>query len=276
MPYEIQKSIKPRGWFVIKKSTGEKIHNKVHKTKKEAMAHLTALNTNINDYQGEGLFGDIKDNILGRFSGARNDYPPKVRKLLSKIGLMKIKNIVIYRTPVQSFVKRFLNILSFGAFQKKLQQRGFDEVFHLYIRVDLMDFYGNQLSIRVEKNHVINISVWDTGNDEVKNKMNLIMPNATWNKMGGLTLNDFLNNAKQAMGDKYFKYSAFNNNNCQTYILNLLQANGILDLNPQAKSFIYQDMGTLGQEIGITSGIAQGLTNIAGIGDTLIYGKGLF
>ena len=276
MPYSIQKSTKPRGWWVIKTDTNEKLHKKIHKTKREALQHLKALKMHVkHDDIGEGLFGDIKDNILGRISGFRNDYKPSIRKLLSKIGFMKIKNIVLYRQPVQLFVKKFLNILSLGSFQNQLQKRGFDEVFHLYARIDLNDYLGNQLSIRIEKNHVINISVWNS-NDEVKNKMNLLMPNETWNKIGGLTLNQFLDNTKKLMGDKYFKYSAFWGNNCQNFILSMLQANYILDINPQAKNFIYQDIGTLGNEIGIAGTVSQKLTDIASIGDTLIYGKGFY
>jgi len=154
---------------------------------------------------------------------------------------------------------------------------GFDEVFHLYIRVDLNNpnVPNGVTSIRVEKNHVINISLWNPSKDEVPNKMNLVMPNEFWNSIGGLTLRQFLLNAQNVMGQNYFTYDAFTNN-CQVYIYQLLQQNKILDINPQAKTFIFQDVSTLANELKGTSSIASKLTNLASIGDTLIYGQGLY
>jgi hypothetical protein len=170
-----------------------------------------------------------------------------------------------------------MNLISFGAFASKLKELGFDEIFHLYIRVDLNNpnTPNGITSLRIEKNHVINITLWNPSKDEVSNKMNLIMPNDFWNSIGGLSLRQFLLNAQNAMGQNYFKYDAFTNN-CQVFIYQLLQQNKILDINPQAKQFIFQDVATLSNELKGTSTISSALTNIASIGDTLIYGQGLF
>lgn len=277
MPYTIQKSISPKGYNVINSDTGKKYNKLVHKTKSQAIKHLQALQANTNDIKGGDLISDIYQNVKGRFSGIRYDYSPQIRKLLDQLGDLTIKNVTIYRTPVQSFVKKFINLISFGAFASKLKELGFDEIFHLYIRVDLNNpnVPNGVTSIRIEKNHVINISLWNPSNDEVPNKMNLIMPNDFWNKIGGLTLRQFLLNGQNTMGQNYFKYDAFTNN-CQLYIYTLLNVNQILSLNPQAKQFIFQDVSTLANELKGTSNIASKLTSLASIGDTLIYGQGLY
>jgi hypothetical protein len=277
MPYSIQKSEKPKGYFVINTETGKRYNKTVHKTKKAADAHLKALYTNTKDIEGSGIVSDLYENVKGRFSGVRYNYSPQIRKLLDQLGNLTIKNIAIYRSPVQSFVKKALNFISLGSFSKKLKELGFDEVFHLYIRVDLNNpnIAGGVSSLRIEKNHVITITPWNPANDEVPNKMNLIMPNDFWNSIGGLTLRQFLLNAENAMGQNYFSYNAFTNN-CQVYIYQLLQQNKVLDINPQAKTFIFQDVQTLQTELPITSKISSGLTTLASVGDTLIYGQGLF
>lgn len=276
MPYSIQKSTSPRGYYIVNTETGKRYNKQVHKTKAKAIKHLQALHANTDDIKGGGIT-DIIQNIKGRFSGIRYNYSPQIRKLLDQVGEYTIKNITIYRSPVQSFVKKFINIISLGAFASKLKQLGFDEVFHLYIRVDLNNpnVQSGVTSLRVEKNHVINISLWNPSSDEVNNKMNLIMPNDFWNSIGGLKFRQFLLNAQNAMGQDYYRYDAFTNN-CQIYIYQLLQQNKILDINPEAKTFIFQDVTTLANELKGTSKISRGLTNIASIGDTLIYGKGLF
>ena len=276
MPYTIEKSINPKGYYVINSDTGKRYNKLVHKTKSQAIKHLQALHANTNDIEGGGI-RDIIENIKGRFSGTRYNYSPQIRKLLEQIGDLTIKNVTIYRSPVQSFVKKFMNVISFGAFSSKLKQFGFDEIFHLYIRVDLNNpnVPSGSTSLRIEKNHVINISLWNPSNDEVPNKMNLVMPNNFWNSIGGLSLRQFLLNAQNAMGKNYWKYDAFTNN-CQLYIYTLLNVNQILSLNPQAKQFIFQDVSTLSNELKGTSNIASKLTNLASIGDTLIYGQGLY
>jgi len=277
MPYTLEKSNNPKGYYVINSDTGKRYNKFVHKTKAKAIKHLQALQANTNDISGAGIVGDIYQNIKGRFSGVRYNYSPQIRKLLDQVGNLTIKNITIYRSPVQSFVKKFMNLISFGAFASKLKELGFDEIFHLYIRVDLNNpnTPNGITSLRIEKNHVINITLWNPSKDEVSNKMNLIMPNDFWNSIGGLSLRQFLLNAQNAMGQNYFKYDAFTNN-CQVFIYQLLQQNKILDINPQAKQFIFQDVATLSNELKGTSTISSALTNIASIGDTLIYGQGLF
>lgn len=226
--------------------------------------------------EGGGIT-DIYENIKNRFSGVRYNYSPQIRQLLDQIGHLTIKNITVYRQPVQSFIKKFLNIISFGLFQSKLKELGFDEIFHLYIRVDLNNpnTPSGVSSVRIEKNHVINISLWNESKDEVPNKMYLVMPNDFWNSIGGLSLRQFLLNAQNAMGQNYWLYDAFKNN-CQVFIYTLLNINKILALNPQAQNFIFQDVSTLANELQTTSNIVSKITNFASMGDTLIYGQGLY
>ena len=54
----------------------------------------------------------------------------------------------------------------------------------------------------------------------------------------GLTINSLIDKTRKRMGDSFIKYSAFNYN-CQHFILNLLQANG-LD-TPELKKFVLQN-----------------------------------
>ena len=72
--------------------------------------------------------------------------PPDGRKLLEQIANEEIKSIKIVRTPLSSFTKNFLNIISLGQFEK-ISKTFYDDIFHLSIWIN--DKYN------LEKNDVI-------------------------------------------------------------------------------------------------------------------------
>ena len=203
---------------------------------------------------------NLFQNIKGRLSGQRNDYPPSVRKWFADNGSKMITNITLYRSPVNSLILKTLNIISLGAFKEKLKKLGFDKMFHLYLKLD----FGNNESALVEKNEVINIRSW-RNSDSSDNTLK-------FNSIPSIPVNVFFQNAQIMMGDRYFIYDAFTNN-CQVYLQSLLKANNLL--TPEADKFIFQDVTTLSKELPGLSKFARFTTDTASKIDTLIKGKGL-
>ena len=264
MPYHIEKSAKPRGWFVVD-DKGRQYSKKPHKTKAKATAQLRALyiHTNPQSEEGAGIFDkakDIYENVKGRFSGVRNDYSPSIRSLLKKIGNQQIIGIQILRKPVNSYLKTALNIISLGQFQQELNKKGFDKIFHLFMKVSY-----NGGAVILEKNEIINIKPW---NDSMASGAEIIdVP-----LLGkSLTINEFLDNGKKQMGSNFFPYSAFSNN-CQVFLKGLLEGSGLY--NQAINSFVYQDLQHLENQLKSTSKIADFITSSAAKLNTLIYGRG--
>jgi hypothetical protein len=73
------------------------------------------------------------------------------------------------------------------------------------------------------------------------------------------------------MGEKFYYYDAFHNN-CQDFVGNLLAASGLL--GPDIAGFIKQPVDQLVKEISITDRIARGITDLGGIVDVGLQGKG--
>jgi hypothetical protein len=142
------------------------------------------------------------------------DYSTKAKKILSEVGDSEIKSIKLMRTPVPDYIIELLNIVSFGDFKKKLKETEYDKLFHLGIVFDT-----TKGRVLVEKNEVINISKDIPENIEGYEEKNIPINRRT-------NLNEILKNTQQRLGDKYFKYSAYDNN-CQNFILNLLKANNL-------------------------------------------------
>lgn len=250
-------------YFVINEKTGEKCSEKPL-TKQQAIKQYYAL-----EASGEGIGDSIKA-LFNLHKGVRLDYQPKIRKFLELHGQDIITRLRVGRSPVISLVKKFVNFISLGALEKMIKAKGYDDVFHLFIFIDLKAKNGSTTTIQIEKNEVINLI---SNPKEPKDTYWMEVDNFTNN----LTLRKFLDDTEQRMGkERYFKYDPFNNN-CQVYILNLIQSmeNGQY-LTQELNNFIYQDTAILQEQ---TSGIAQklmrGATNLAALANTVVEGRAL-
>jgi hypothetical protein len=190
----------------------------------------------------------------------RLDYPPRVRKILGKVGNDIIASIEIGRTPVPSLLTNALNIISFGEFQKKFGATPYDKLYHLFMIIRTTK--GTRFMI--EKNEVINAAL------NYK-----IPPNTELKKADGIrqnvSINDFLLKGLQRQGkEKFFTYSA-SHNNCQDFIVNLLQANYI---GGDIISFVKQNTAQLFEGLPRLRKIANTVTDAAAVADRVIQGTG--
>jgi len=290
MPYKLEKS--GQRFFVVSTETGKK-HSKKPLPKARAEAQRRALymranpadeikGAGINDEEGAGLADYLKkayktiaskassiaSNISGRIQGTlmgRDDYPPGERSLIQKYGDTKIIGICIYREALSSTINSLVNVISLGQFNKVKNTHSIDDLYHLYMVITVE---GNH-PILVEKNEVINIHEYPNIKPDAQ-KMELLLT-ANFN----YTFKQFLDNGQQAMGDKYFTYSALNNN-CQNFILGLCSANPpLLKDNPHAYKFIQQETQGLTRDLGHnTSKMFDGITTLAARLNVLANGKG--
>ena len=175
----------------------------------------------------------------------RNDYPPKVRKILSELGSRMVSSAVVMRTPVPSVLTGALNAVSFGAFSRNFKNAPYDTLFHLSLVLDLQG--GTRLLI--EKNEVINM---DKNPSTPPQTDVQAVPNVPTN----VSVNEILQKAQDRMGGKYFGYSA-RDNNCQDYIMAILQANNMGD--DATFQFVKQD----------TKQLFEGLTTLRKISNTV-------
>jgi hypothetical protein len=190
----------------------------------------------------------------------RNDYQPSARAVIKQYGDKHIKTIKIIRQPIQSFINTAFNALTFGQFQKKLDELPYDKLFHLRMVITMED--GKQ--IQLEKNEVINISLKV---DTVKGQEELDVP-----IHNSITLTQLLEGGKTILKEKYFSYRAFGNN-CQDYQIALLKGSNLL--NPQLETFIKQDVSELANINPYLKKIANTFTDLGGKFNEIIHGTGI-
>ena len=209
--------------------------------------------------QGQGIIDNVKSNISGYKQAimGQTDYTKPVKDLLKKYGNQTITNMVIVRSPVESFIVSALNVVSLGQFREKMKNRNIDQLWHLQMDITL----ANRQTVAVEKNEVVNIRVGitDKKNQEEKNVTNI---------PSGLTLNQLMGNCKKYMGNsKFFSYSG-KSNNCQHFLVSLMKASSVG--NESDYSFIKQSTEKLLE--GYVSNIADSVTTLGAKANILMNG----
>ena len=156
-----------------------------------------------------------------------SDFNAQFRKVLEQYGDVPIKSIKVCRSPVQQAVQEAMNLVSLGAFKKRLSRQSYDEIYHLFALITLED--GTVLTL--DKQAILTLKV---GNKNYQDSINVSQPFTNLNQM--------LDKTKAGMGDNFFTYNA-KSNNCQVFLYKFLESNG--KAMPQLRDFIMQDVNSL-------------------------------
>jgi hypothetical protein len=203
-------------------------------------------------YNKAKVFGK---NIINTIQESRRDiksrYPNAVQNVLNQCGNDIVTNIRVCKELVSKNTESLLQIISGGKWEEAKKKYGYDNFFHTYM---LFNVNGKQLML--EKNQVINLSYYPKAcNDGME-----VSPGGTF------TLNEMLAKARSAMGDeKFFTYDPLYNN-CQSFIMGILKANGLS--TPTIEKFVYQNIKDIVADLpDYVKPLAKGFTDLAGLVD---------
>ena len=127
------------------------------------------------------------------------------------------------RTPIERAINGLLSLITGNRYNKAVKEAGYDNMFHLALYVNGKYLLDKQEVVHFEKKNPIK------KNSETKN-----VP-----VLRNITIEELIQNTKSSMGDKKFNtYDAFRNN-CQDFIMAILEGNrlGYGDF----QSFVKQD-----------------------------------
>lgn len=234
---------------------------------------------------GSGFFGDLWDSgkqfvgkvvervkqtgesVANVFQGKapRLDFSPSVRRVIQEYGNRPIVRMFVRRDPIQSALDTALNFISIGSWSSLKQKYGYDKFFHLQLEVvvRVSDSDDTNTRLVLQKNEVIDVSPAKP----ITNQTEMVdVPISE-----GHTINSLLSNAKQIMGENFYYYSAFHNN-CQDFISAILKGSGLM--TPPLEAFVKQPIDDLVKNIPITDRIARGITDLGGVFNVALEGKG--
>jgi hypothetical protein len=196
--------------------------------------------------EGDGITSMLADRLLKK-------RPKAISVAMKKYIGTPITKIEVCRVPVSGVFQYLLNITTLGQWNR-LKTKHYDEVFHLYMVIH----FNNGDIISMEKNERVMVVSKNIGKGKCIN-----VP-----IRGLLTLKPIIENAeKKYGGERLYRYNA-SSTNCQLFVLDLLKAS--LLNNAENEEFVYQNAGILLNAF--SKGLAQGVTDRAGLVSYLLYG----
>jgi len=187
----------------------------------------------------------------------------QARNNLSQFGDIEITQMEVCRTPVQKLIQIALNVVSLGEFQKRIENADFDDIFHLYLVITLKD--GNVFTL--EKNAIIELNQVSNTFHRDKSECRNIQINRD-----NITLKDLLTKTELQMGNRFYTYSA-KNNNCQEFVIQILKSNQLGDEN--IYDFIKQDTKQLFKDDSYLRKLSNSVTSIGEKASTIFIGRGI-
>jgi len=202
-------------------------------------------------------------NVVNEFveQNKRNEalYPPHIREFLSKKGDTIITSLVVDRTPLSNVVKNLMSTITLNQFDSAVSKSSYDELLHLSL------FINNRYVL--EKLEIVSIKEGRDANDKTES---MVVP--LHNKH--ISITELLDKTKKRMGDANFSNYNARTNNCQDFILNVLEANGLL--TPPLRTFIKQDSEQVFHHLPIfTTKLAEFITDIGAVANKFIEGEGV-
>ena len=228
--------------------------------------------------KGGGLFQDLKKTVTksvnsvkknvinpiqtlaNKVINGRSGFSPSINAYLAQHGNETITQMTLVRHPVNSAVVGAMGVVSNGNFTQGMKDNNIQKLYHLMLFIRTS---GSYISLEKTEEIVIKYNPILASNDETLN-IARVPPNTS--------IQQLLDRTRQRMTDnKFFGYSAYDNN-CQSFILNVLLANGINDNN--YNNWVKQSTEQLFQgQTGLRK-LSNTVTGLASKADILMAGGG--
>ncbi len=234
-------------------------------TYKDAMKDQKCIQLYKQQKHGSGVVSEavglVKKAVNKQVDKIRNGrtylVPPSLKTTLSKFENNIIVSAAIYRHPVDAWIRKSLNVLGSN-------KTPFDKLFHLRLLLKL----DNGKDIFIEKNERLNSGV---GIGAKKDGLEIEQISSN-DIPQGLTFGELVDKTKDYQGEKFLTYSS-SSNNCQYFIMAILQANQFGNVSKYA-NFIKQDTESIFKNNPTLRKIANTFTDLGGNMSVLVNGQG--
>ena len=182
-----------------------------------------------------------------RVFNMKQNIPPNVVKALEQIGEKRITSGRVGRTPVQAIVQGALRTIA---------NVPYDNLFHLFF-----EFTVDGEKWIIEKIERITLVKEDRSQKQGAE----FTPSFPVNK----TVKELFTNTQNFMGDRFLPYQS-NSNNCQVFIMGVLQGNGLS--NQELAEFVKQDTRSIFKNSPYLRKFANTLTDLGGYFNAMFQG----
>ncbi len=187
---------------------------------------------------------------MKRVLNFKQNVPPNVNHALDKIGNEPILSARCGRTPVQAIVQGALRAIA---------NVPYDKLFHLFIELTLPS--GKWVIEKIERINLVK-----------EDRTNKTGAEFTSSFPVNKTVNELFSNTQNFMGARFLPYQS-NSNNCQVFIMGILDANGLN--NSELTNFVKQDTRSIFKNNPVLRKFANTLTDLGGYASAVIQGGDL-
>jgi len=186
----------------------------------------------------------------GMFLREPGKFPPEDRKLIEQVGSEPVTKMTLFRYPIQ--------LSKFAKFVGALKNTPYDDLIHIGVVINDKYLTEKDAVLNFEKSGVPKQST-ETMDIQLGSK--------------SFTINDLLENTRKRMGDERFSTYKALSWNCQDYLQNMLEANGIS--TAETTKFIKQDLEQVVKNLpSYTNAISNFYTGAKAIINRLVKGEG--
>ena len=183
--------------------------------------------------------------------------PPSLKRVLKDHGEEVITKLTLRRNPVSSLITGAMNAVSGGTFYDNLKNQPYDKLFHLGLVVSTAN-----TNFVLEKIERVNVS-YSISKPQGLEELSVSVPS-------GLTVRNLIDNTLNKMGkNKFLDYDGYNNN-CQDFMMNVLQSNNVS--NEETTKFVKQDTQVLFKDSSLLQKVSKKLTDIGASANVLMKG----
>ena len=186
--------------------------------------------------------------------------PPSLKRVLQDHGEEVITQLTLRRNPVSSLITGAMNAVSGGTFYENMKNQPYDKLFHLGLVVSTAN-----TKFVLEKIERVNVS-YSISKPEGLEELDISVPD-------NLTVRNLIDNTLNKMGkQRFLGYDGYKNN-CQDFIMNVLQSNDIV--NSENSNFVKQNTQALFKDSPLLSKVSKKLTDIGASFNVLTRGGGI-
>ena len=183
--------------------------------------------------------------------------PPSLKRVLKDHGEEVITKLTLRRNPVSSLITGAMNAVSGGTFYDNMKNQPYDKLFHLGLVVST-----DNTNFVLEKIERVNVS-YSISKPQGLEELSVSVPS-------GLTVRNLIDNTLNKMGKtKFLDYDGYNNN-CQDFMMNVLQSNNVS--NDENTQFVKQDTQVLFKDSSLLQKVSKKLTDIGASANVVMKG----
>lgn len=177
-------------------------------------------------------------------------FPPADRKLIEEVGSEKVEKLTLFRYPIA--------LSKFAKFIGALKNTPYDDLIHIGVVINDKYLTEKDAVLNFEKSGVPSQST-DTLDVQLGTK--------------SITIQDLLENTRKRMGDQRFSEYRALSWNCQDYLQNMLEANGVS--TAETTKFIKQDLEQITKNLpSYANAISNFFTGAKAVVNRIVKGEG--